>query len=159
VEITSAWVEQHWFSAIQTLGIVGGLLFTLAAARRKAKSRRTSDYLTLTSLHRELWSELHRRTDLARIVQPTVDLVGAPISVPEEEFLMLVINHFHTGWLLFREGGLLPLDVLAEDAGAFISLPLARLVWDKTKAPRDPRFVEFVEAALSGAGQGSRKDK
>jgi hypothetical protein len=144
-----AWLHQHWFNAVQTVGIVGSLLLTLAALRRDARARRTTDYLTLSALHRELWSELHRRPELARITQPVADLVSAPLSVPEEEFLMLVINHFHVGWRLFREGGLLPLQVLAADARAFFTLPLPHLVWERSKQPRNPRFVQFIEDALA----------
>jgi hypothetical protein len=145
-----AWIHQHWFSVVQTAGIVGSLLLTLAALRRDHRARRTTDYLTLSTLHRELWSEMHRRPELARVTQPVVDLVAAPLSVPEEEFLMLVINHFHIGWHLFCEGGLLSLKVLAADARAFFSLPLPHLVWERSKQPRDPRFVRFIERALAG---------
>lgn len=144
-----AWIHQHWFSAVQTVGIVGSLLLTLAALRRDARARRTTDYLTLSTLHRDLWSEMHRRPELARITQPVVDLVSAPLSVPEEEFLMLVINHFHIGWRLFREGGILSIDVLAADARAFFARPLPHLVWERSKQPRDPRFVRFIEHALA----------
>ena len=134
---------------MQTVGIVGSLLLTLVALRRDQRARRTTDYLTLTTLHRELWSEMHRRPELARATQPVVDLVAVPLSVAEEEFLMLVINHFHVGWRLFREGGLLSLDVLAADARAFFALPLPHLVWERSKKPRDPRFVRFIENALA----------
>lgn len=143
------WIQQDWFNAVQTIGIIGTTLVTLAAVRREARGRRIADFLTLTQHHRELWSEVHRRPDLARIVQAGVDLVAAPMTIAEEEFLMLVLNHFHVGWLLFREGGLLSLKVLAMDVRAFFALPLPRQIWNRTKHTRDRRFVRFIERALA----------
>lgn len=85
----------------------------------------------------------------ARIGQAEVDLIAAPISVAEEEFLMLALNHFHAGWLLVKEGGLVSLEVLAADARAFVTLPIPRAVWERTKHARDPKFVQFIENALA----------
>ena len=103
--------------------------------------------------HRELWSEAHRRSDLARIFQPDLDLIAAPVTVAEDEYLNLVIDHFHTGWLLVITGVILKANVLAADAHAFFSLPLPRRVWDMTRHRRDPAFVRFIEEGLLAPGQ------
>jgi hypothetical protein len=95
--------------------------------------------------------EPHRRPELARIAQPEVDLV-APITVAEEEFMLLVIAHFATGWMLAREGSLLTLDVLARDARSFFNLPIPHNVWERTNKERDQEFVAFVESCLANAG-------
>ncbi len=144
-----AWLDQNWFNFVQTLGIVAtGLLATLTL-RRETRARRLGDYLTVVNQHRELWNDAHRRPELARIFQTEVDLVAAPLSVAEEEYLNLVIDHFHTGWLLANGGVVLKTKVLAADARAFFSLPLPRRVWDGTRAQRDPAFVRFIERAVS----------
>lgn len=141
------WVNREWFNGVQTLGIVGGLALAAIAARRESKARRIEDYLTLAGQHRELWTDAHARPDLARIFHRELDLVATPITVAEMEFLNLVIVHFHTGWLLGNQGGLLRLDVLSADAKDFFSLPLPRKVWEETRHFRDPGFVHFIEGS------------
>ena len=147
MEAVFAWFQQNWFSLVQSTGIIGSLLLTALALRRNLRSRQTGDYLTLAQHHRDLWGDLHRRPELARVAVATVDLVSQPMTTAEQEFLLLVITHFHTGWLLAREGSLLKLDVLAQDAGAFFQLPLPSVVWDQTRATRDPEFLRFIESS------------
>lgn len=152
-----AWLDLNWFSLVQSIGIIGSLWFTAAALCRESRARRVSDLLELTGHHRELWAEVHRRPELGRIVQAEVDLVGSPISTAEEEFLNLVIVHFHTGMLLAQEGSSLGLDGLAKDAGAFFALPIPRAVWERTKENRDPRLVTFIDGLLRGDASRARR--
>ena len=148
-----AWLNDNWFSLLQSAGIIGGLLFTGLAARREARSRKTSDILTLLEQHRELWSEIHRRPELARVILPEVDLVASPLSVPEERFLNLVIVHFHTGWQLAVDRVVHTPEIMAADVRGFFTLPLPRAVWEQSKASRDPEFVRFVDTALADGGE------
>ncbi len=124
-------------------------LFTAASLRRDARSRRASDLLMLLEQHRELWSELHRRPELARILAPEADLVAQPPTVPESEYLNLVFVHFHTGWLLAAAGAAHDLEILADDIRGFFTLPLPRAAWHASRATRDPGFVRFVDGCLA----------
>ncbi len=144
-----AWLSANWFSLVQSAGIIISILLTAAAMRRERRSRRVGDYLALASEHRELWGDLHRRPELARVVASEVDLLEQPLSTAEEEFLLLIIVHFHTGWLLACQDSLVSRAVLARDAGAFFRLPLASEVWKRTQAARDPAFVEFINSACA----------
>jgi len=145
------WLEANWLSLIQSVGIVGGLLFTAFTLRRDSKARRASDLLTLAAQHRELWSEVHRRPDLRRINDANVDLVSHPITPEEEEFLNLVFVHIFTTWLLSQGGAmpLLPIESLAVDVRSFVKQPLPHFVWQSSKNSRDPRFVRFVEECIA----------
>jgi hypothetical protein len=144
------WISENWFALLQSAGIICGLLFTAAAFRRETRARRTSDLLSLAQQHRDLWSELHRRPDLGRVLSKEADLVGAPMTTAEEEFLNLVCVHFYTGWLLAKTGSLslLSLDALATDVHAFFSLPLPKCFWRTARSSRDPKFVGFVDKNL-----------
>ena len=144
-----SWLDQNWFSLVQTLGILGGVGLTAAALRRDTRARKIGDYLILTGQHRELWSEVHRRPELSRILKAEVDLLASPLSVAEEEFLNLAIEHSQTGCLLARAGSPIRLSSLSSDARSFFTLPLPRVVWEKTKHARDPRFVRFIEQAIA----------
>lgn len=162
----SAWLDQNWFTLIQSIGIIGSLWLTGATLRRESRARRVGDLLALTGHHRELWAEVHRRPELGRILQSEVDLVSTPISIAEEEFLNLVFVHFQTGTLLAKEGSGLGLDALAADAKKFFALPIPQAVWMLTKAQRDPAFVDFIDNLLGergrtrkGPGSGSRNSR
>jgi len=148
VEPLLLWLKDNWFTLLQTVGIVGGLLFTAVSVRQSTKARRASDLLSLTQQHRELWAEVYTRSGLERIFAEHVDLVGNPITVAEERFLNQVIVHFQTGWELSRNGFLLPRSAMEKDVYSFFSLPLPQFVWKQSKDGREPEFVRFVEKAL-----------
>lgn len=143
------WGSENWLPLLQSVGIVGSLLLTATTIRHSRKSREVGALLTLASNHRALWGEVHGRKDLARVLLPEVDLIERPISAEEEEFLNVVIVHFHTGWLLAKEGIGATLPVLAVDVRSFFSLPIPRAVWAKTKHAREPSFVRFVDGCLN----------
>jgi hypothetical protein len=148
VATAAAWVANNWFSLLQSLGIIMGMLFTALSLRRSTKARKASDLLTLTKHHRELWSEVYQRPELRRILSTNVDLVASPITVVEQEFLNVVVVHFNTGWLLARDGSLLRIDGLEGDVRSFFSLPLPMAIWNQTRQNRDAEFVRFVEGCL-----------
>ena len=142
------WLEANWFSFLQSVGIVGGLLFTAASVRRDTKARRINDMLKLKEEHRELWSELHRRSDLARITTTKVDLIGTPVTPVEEMFLNIAIVHFHTGWQMNKMGVVIARKGAEADIKWFFNLPIAHAVWEASKNYREPEFVKFVEKCL-----------
>jgi len=143
-----SWVEVNWFNLIQTLGIMGSLWLTAAAAIREAKAREIENLLTIAQNHRELWSGVCQRRELDRIFQTDVNVETVPATVVEGEFLNLVMVHFQTGWRIAKAGGITTLNELAADVRGFFSLPLPRAVWEKTKSFRNPQFVRFVDRAL-----------
>jgi hypothetical protein len=148
VRDVSAWLFNNWFALLQGVGIVAGLLFTGISLRREAASRRLNAMLTLTAQHRDLWNEVHRRPELGRILSDSVDLVGHPITLAEEEFLNIVFVHFSTGWELSVRHGLISRDAFGEDVRRFFQLPIPKVVWERTKGVREPGFVRFVAECL-----------
>ena len=143
-----AWLDTNWFSLLQSVGILSGLLLTAITVHRDATHRHVSNMLTLLEQHRELWTEVHSRPELARIMATEVDLLTRPVTTAEERYLNLVFVHFHTGWQLAAAGVIHSLEVMAADVRGFFSLPLPHAVWEQTKANRDPEFVRFVSDAL-----------
>lgn len=132
------------------MGIIGGFYLAAASYKRDTRSRDKSDLLSLLEQHRELWNSLHRQPELNRILLHDVDFLEKPITTAESEFLNLVFVHYHTGWLLAKQGLGNSLKTLSKDAKDFLSLPLPRCAWNYTKETRDPAFVTFVERAISG---------
>jgi hypothetical protein len=143
-----AWLESNWFPFLQTVGIVGGLVFTAVSIRQSTRARRASDLLALTEQHRDLWDKLYSFPGLERMFSPEADLIAKPISLTEARYLNEVIVHFQMGWQLASAGSLLTLDAMRADVRDFFKLPIPRSIWEQTKASRDQKFVKFVEASL-----------
>jgi hypothetical protein len=144
-----SWFGSHWHSLLESLGIIGSLLFTGIAVRRDLESRRASEQLTLAAQHRRLWGQLHRRRGLKHVLEPDRDLEREPVTREEQLFLELAFVHFHTGWLICREdGALTPVRVLALDAGHFFNLPAPSAVWATVSQSYQPEFAAFIAEAI-----------
>ena len=145
----SSWVEGNWFNLFQTLGIIGGLLMTAAAANREAKAREIENLLVIAEHHRELWTAAYQQPQLERVFQTNADIAVKPLKVAEEEFLNLAIVQYQITWCIAKAGGIVTIKELAADVRGFFSLPLPRVVWNKTKKFRNQQFVRFVDGALA----------
>jgi hypothetical protein len=147
--MASSWFHENWFNLLQTCGIVAGLVFSALTMRRDVEGRRVSDQIGMAEQHRELWGAMLDNPKLERVLEATRDLQKEPITVSEEQFLISVISHYHTGWLLGRSGGsLVSLQTQALDAGWFFQLPLPAHVWAKVKSAQEPGFRRFIEESV-----------
>lgn len=142
------WLSSHITSLIQTLGIIGGLIFTAYSFRLEARARRVSNLLAITAHHRNIWSELYERPELMRVLQADIDLVQDPIKPEEELFIRLLILHFESTFKASRQGEYRQPEGLAQDVAQFFSLPLPSMVWTRIRALQDHDFVRFVEDTL-----------
>ncbi len=152
-----SWLEANWFSAVQTVGIVLGLLFTGLSLRRDTRSRRLSNLLALKEEHRELWSIVHQKPEFARILQRDVDLVASPMTNEEEVFLRQMIVHFAVSWEFIQDGTPLDLGAFRRDAAEIFSLPLPKLAWSRAIRAQNPIFAKFIRNAVSGRPDKGRK--
>jgi hypothetical protein len=153
MEALLLWGSDNWFSIVQTLGIVLGLLFTAASFCKDGQARQLSNLLAMAERHRSLWSELQKCPELSRILKKKVDLSNAP-TLAEREFLNLIIIHFETGWRVAKTTDREELKNFKIDVGEFFSLPLPRAVWEMTKTSHNPQFAGFVEQAIERRRRG-----
>ena len=143
------WAGEHWFDLFQTVGVVAGLVFTFLAFRIDTKTRRVSNLIEITKAHREIWSELYRRPELARISQAEVDLKKSPIQPEEELFISLLILHLNCAYQAMRNHLYNEPEGMREDVRHFFSRPMPNAVWQKMKPFQDKKFVGFVETSQS----------
>lgn len=98
------WLAVHWPEVLQSAGIIGGLIFTAVNLRLDTKARRISNLLKITERHRELWSKVYERPELARVLDPAVNLEDAPISDQEELFVSLLVLHLSSAQEAIKQG-------------------------------------------------------
>jgi len=139
------WLWQNWLNLFQTVGIVGALVFTGFALFLDGRSRRAGDLIRLTDRHRELWERMSMEPQLARILDPSVDIAKAPATREEELFVIFVILHLSDNYFVIKAAFFEAPRGLRKDIELFFSLPLPRAVWKKVRDLQDEPFVEFVE--------------
>jgi len=148
-----AWFEQHWFSLLQSLGIVGGFAIASRSLSLDLRARKTEVFLTIAQAHRDIWEHLVERPELARILDPTVDTCSDPPSPSEERFVLLILTHLDSVHLAIRNGVLPASDNLMADAAQFFSLPIPKLILPKYLRFQNPAFRQFLTGLLSSPEQ------
>jgi len=147
------WALTNWFDLLQSLGIVGGLLFTAFSLRIDAKSRLMENLTSLTEHHREIWTQIYQNPELKRILESKVDLHKKPINREEELFVNLVILHLFSAFRAMESGMFMKPEGLEKDIKWFFSLPIPKAVWLKLKPARDKDFIRFVELISTEQGR------
>ena len=117
--------------------------------RLVGRNRLITNLLALDERHRALWGEVKQRPELKRILSANADLVAQPLTPEENVSMWQILQQFETGWRVERILNRGELKFLARDIAEVFSYPLPRAVWDNEKQFRNPRFVRFVESALS----------
>ena len=142
------WLQVNVAGLLNTVGIVGGLLFTAFSFRDARRERELSNLIALTEAHREIWSQLRGEPNLARVIDDSADLVHAPATKEEEVFITSLILHLYCVYRATKLGMYPHLEGLRRDVREFYSLPIPSQVWERMKSFQDRDFVSFVEDAL-----------
>jgi|SRR6266850_5346183 len=143
------WFSVHWFTLLQSAGIIGGLLFTAVSLRIDAKVRRVGNLIAVTHEHRDIWTQLYKRPELWRVVDRDLDLEQAPPTAEEELFVNFLILHLASVHEAMREGMFVQLPGVQRDIRNFFSLPIPNLVWGKLRSLQNIEFVAFIEKSLN----------
>lgn len=102
----------------------------------------------LTAAHRDIWSQLHQRPELARVLEAGVDLERAPVTNPEAVFVTFLLLHLSSTYRAIRLGMFSTRQALDRDIRWFLALPIPRTVLGRSKDLLEPDFVAFVEPCL-----------
>ena len=105
--------------------------------------------LSITSNHRELWTELFRRPELRRVLDPAPDLECRPITVNEQLFVILLALHVSSVYEALKEDLLISQEGLRRDIWWIFSRPIPQIVWREIKVMHNDDFVDFLESCLN----------
>jgi hypothetical protein len=142
------WISQNWFNLFSSVGIIGGLWFTAVSLRSEAKTRRVANFLTVTTNYREIWKEYFRNPELSRVLDPNVDVIKKPVTRTEELFVGQIIFHISNVFYAMKNDLLVEQEGSRRDIAQFLSLPVPRAVWTKTKLLQNQDFAVFIESSL-----------
>jgi hypothetical protein len=140
----SPWITGHWFDLIQTIGIVGSLLFAAYAALREERATKIATLFAANEQYREIWQELYDNPRLSRVLKTNVNLDKESISEEEALFVNLLILHLGTVYRATKSGMFVRLQGLRRDIQEFFSLPIPKAIWEKTKPFQNADFVAFI---------------
>src|SRR5687768_7228563 len=90
------WASENWFTALQSLAIVSGLLFNCVTLRRDQRTRSVENLFRLTANHREVWSQLFVRPALRRVFSEDVDLARETVTADETLFVRFLVLHLNS---------------------------------------------------------------
>src|SRR5215813_5807988 len=99
-----AWFSGNWFTLLNSIGIIGSLLFTAISLQSESKTRRIANLLTLTQNHREVWSKILRHPILARVLDASANSMERSISVSERLFMNMLIQHLGSAYEAIKMG-------------------------------------------------------
>ncbi len=142
------WLSVNWLDLAQTIGIIGGLLFTAHALRRDERARRITNMLAVNEQSTSIWTKLWEQPQLSRVLKTDVNLSKQPVSDEEWAFVKTLLLHLDTVRRAMEVGLFIKIKGLQSDIRFFLSLPIPKAVWEKIKPFQDVDFVTFVESCL-----------
>lgn len=151
--ILGTWIAANWFVLLQSVGIIGGLIFTAVSLRSDTHTRRISNLLTITNQHREIWSRLFDRPELARVLSESAGPAQSPITAVEALLIRRLILHLSSSYHAIKDGVFLSPEGVRKDIAWFFSLPLPKAVWRRWRDFQDRSFVAYVDGCLANAGE------
>jgi hypothetical protein len=142
------WLTDNWFNLFSSLGIIGGLWFTAVSLRSETKTRRIANLLTITANYREIWKEFFQFPAMARVIDPSADVLTQPITPAEELFVGLIISHINSVFYATNDELVVEWEGFRRDIAQFVSLPIPKAVWLKIKPLQNQDFATFIESSL-----------
>ncbi len=144
------WVNEHGYDLLEAGGIIASLLFTAASFRREDRSRKISNLLALTAEHRDIWTALYQRPELARVLDAQAGLTKQPVTNDEALFITFLLLHLSATFRGMKAGMFVTRQALEKDIRWFLSLPIPNAVWQKSKGLLEADFTAYVDGCLRG---------
>ena len=142
------WLSQNWFNFSSTVGIIGSLWFAAVTLHSDTETRRVANLLTITANHREVWKEFFGKPELARVIDPSADVLKQPVTPTEKFFVNMIISHTSSVYEALKDELVVKQENLRRDVKSFFSLPVPNAVWSSTKLLQNQDFAAFIDSSL-----------
>lgn len=141
------WLSAHWFDVVQSVGIIGSLLFSIRVVRASNKVQRVANLFQLTQYHREIWSLTFTHPELRNINRSGPEFEAGEISSDERLFVSLLIHHLSSAFEAHKVNAIVPSEGLRRDVVSFFGRPIPRKIWQEVRSYQNEDFVYFVESS------------
>jgi hypothetical protein len=141
-----AWFSEHWFDALQTVGIIGSLSLAAYSTWKDVQARRIGNSIAINGQYRTIWKDVYEHPQLARVLDKEAD--AKDISIGEEMFVTTLVAHLGTVFRAMKHGEFVKMEGMEKDVREFFALPIPKAVWKKLKPLQDANFAKFIESAL-----------
>jgi hypothetical protein len=82
---------------------------------------------------------------LARVLDVSADVIKQPITRVEEIFVSMIVLHISSVYYAMNDELVIKLEGLRRDVAQFLSLPIPKAIWEKTKVLQNDALVKFIE--------------
>ena len=144
------WLTGHWLDLLQSIGIIGGFVFSAYSIRKESRSRQIANMLAAAQHHHAIWRECYNNPYLFRVVDKKAKLDKKPVTPAEQLFVTAIIIHLDSLHRAIKAKIFMQQEGLRRDVRSFFSLPIPKAVWREVKLLQDRDFVKFVEECLVG---------
>ncbi len=142
--ILIAWASDHWFSLVQTLGIVGGFVIAARSLSIDTRTRAAEIHLAITEAHRDIWENLVSNANLAEVLDPTRNVHTSPVAPIEERFVLLVLTHTAAVHRAMSLSVFKSWEGLEADVREFFMLPVPSCVLKRYLPYQEKAFIAFM---------------
>jgi hypothetical protein len=143
-----AFITRNWIDILQSIGIIGGLFTSAYTIHKDTEVQRVQNLFALTKNHREIWSQIVEKPELARVLDPTPDLKRHSITDTERLFVLFLILHLASSFEATKHGMYFAERGLRADVREFFTLPIPLTIWNESKQYQQPDFRLFVDEKL-----------
>ena len=133
-----------WFTAVQTIGIIGSLVFAAYTVRRGIAASQLQNYIQLTQYHREVWRMTLELDDLERVRSKDIPDTEFNLTQKEKQFLTFVFLHITCSYEMSKRNEMISIDKLKQDISEFIGYPLVLKFWEQNKKYYNDDFSMFI---------------
>lgn len=138
------YLAAHWFTLLQTFGIIASILFTAFQIRFQHKSQMVTNSLLVTQHHRDIWKTFISDQELSRLFQEKPNLGSNPITEHERMFMNLVFLHISAVLKAVKAKAIYPVEGMESDVRDLLSYPIPKAVWEEIAEFQDQGLRDFV---------------
>lgn len=142
-------MEIDWIEVAQTIGIITAIMISVWQIRVMIKHNKLQIQQQMILSHRDYWKLMYQYPELARITEKNINLDEKPLTIFEERYVHMLINHLTFVISASKEKSYEILEGDKLDIKTFFELPIPKKVWNESKKYHSKDFVKKFEDIIN----------
>jgi hypothetical protein len=135
-------LTEHWFSLIQTGGIIFSILWGAHLNNLGKRTEKVSNYLLLTQCHRDVWKII---IDHPKYYDSIFVKQSEKLSTEEKQFLTFVFLHMTCTFELIKNKQITDIEALRLDIGELMTSKAVSNRWKDIQKYYNQDFINFIQ--------------